>query len=126
MRNQIFTSSSITIFSIPLENVRKPVVFWRFQGYRNGILIWNGLINRFYNWTDGDAKSGLTSIKCRDLACDVEPPLLKNCKNLTMKLEGEFLFPISFSVTSFYIYQLHEGLGMRKMLSHSIRMLKNP
>ena len=36
---------------------------------------------------------GQTSIKCRDLACDVETPPLKNCKDLTMKLEVNYLFP---------------------------------
>ena len=33
---------------------------------------------------------GQTSIKCRDLAV---PPPLKNCKDLTMKLEVNYLFP---------------------------------
>ena len=43
-----------------------------------------------------------------------------------MKLEVKYLFPTSSSGLSFYIYQLHEGLGMRKILAHSIRMQKNP
>ena len=39
------------------------------------------------------AYSSQTSIKCRNLACDVEPTPLKNCKDLTMKLEVKYLFP---------------------------------
>ena len=41
----------------------------------------------------GVVDSGQTSIKCRDLPCDVEPPPLKNCKDLTIKLEVNYLFP---------------------------------
>ena len=41
--------------------------------------------------------SGQTSIKCRDLACDIEPPLLKSCKYLMVKLEVKYLFPTSSS-----------------------------
>ena len=70
--------------------------------------------------------SGQTSIKCRDLACDVEPPPLKNCKDLTMKLETQCLFPTSFSGTNVYIYQMPEGLGMKKILTHGVRMQMNP
>ena len=70
--------------------------------------------------------SGQTSIKCRDLACDVEPPPLKNFKNLTMKLEVKYLYPNSSLGANFYIYQLPEGLEMRKILAHGIRMQKNP
>ena len=51
------------------------------------------------------ASSGQTSIKRRDLACDVKPPPLKNCKDLTMKLEVKYLCPISSSGANFYIYQ---------------------
>ena len=57
-----------------------------------------------------------------ELACDFEPPPLKNCKDLTVKLEVKYLFPTSFSVANFNIYQLPEGLGMRKILAHGIRM----
>ena len=39
--------------------------------------------------------SGQTSIKSSDLACDVESCLLKNYKDLTVKLEVEHLFPTS-------------------------------
>ena len=74
----------------------------------------------------GGANSGQTSIKYYDLACDVKPPRLKNCKDLTMKLEVKYLFPTSSSGANFYIYQLHEGLGMRKILAHGIRMQNNP
>ena len=70
--------------------------------------------------------SGQTSIKCRDLACDVEPPLLKNYKDLTIKLEVKYLFPISCSGANFYIFQLPGGLEMRKILAHGIRMQRNP
>ena len=52
-----------------------------------------------------------------------------------MKLEDKYLFPTSSTVqfqlpnflTSFFIfiYQLPEGLGMRKTLSHGIRMQNN-
>ena len=64
----------------------------------------------------GDANSVETSMKCLDLACDDESPPLKNCKDLTMKLEVKYLFPTSCSGASFYIYQLPEGLAMRKIL----------
>ena len=71
------------------------------------------------------ADSGPTSIKCRDLPCDVEPPLLKNCTDLTMKLEVKFLFLTSSSGAKFYIYQLPEGPQTRKILAHGIRMKKS-
>ena len=71
----------------------------------------------------GDANSCQTSIKCRDLACDVEPPLLKNCKDLTMKLESNIFSEIHLQA---HISQLPEGLGMRKILTHGIRMQKIP
>ena len=71
------------------------------------------------------ADSGPTSIKCRDLPCDVEPPLLKNCTDLTMKLEVKFLFLTSSSGANFYIYQLPEGPQTRKILAHGIRMKKS-
>ena len=74
----------------------------------------------------GGANSGQTSIKFRDLACDAEPPLLKNCKALTMQLEVKYLFQTSFSGANFYIYELPEGLGIRKTLARGIRMQKNP
>ena len=57
--------------------------------------------------------SNQISIKCRDLACDVELPPLKNCIDFTMKLEVQYLFPTSSSDVNFYIYQLSEGLGMK-------------
>ena len=37
-----------------------------------------------------------------------------------MKLEVEYLFTTLFSGTNFYIYQLPEGLGMRKTLTHGV------
>ena len=73
-----------------------------------------------------DANSGQISIKCRHLAYNVESPPLINCKNLSMKLEVKYLFSNSVSSASFYIYQLPEGLGMSKILTHGIRMQKNP
>ena len=36
-------------------------------------------------------------MKCRDLVCGVEPPPLKNCLDLTMKLEVKYLFSTSSS-----------------------------
>ena len=39
-----------------------------------------------------------------------------------MKLEVKYLFTTSFSGAKFYIYQLPEGLGMRKTLTHGIFM----
>ena len=47
---------------------------------------------------------------------------LKNCKDLIMKLEVQYLLP---TCANFYIYQLPKGLGIRKILAHGIRMLKN-
>ena len=35
------------------------------------------------------ANSGHTFIKCHDIACNAEPPLLKDFKNLTIKLKGK-------------------------------------
>ena len=64
-------------------------------------------------------------IKCRDQACGVESPPLKNYKDFTMKLKVKYIFPTSTSGAKFYNYQLPEGLGVRKMLAHGIRMLKN-
>ena len=43
-----------------------------------------------------------------------------------MKLEVKYLFSISSSSVTFYIYELSEGLGMRKILGHGTRMQKNP
>ena len=63
--------------------------------------------------------SGQTSIKCRDLACDVEPPPLKNFKNLTMKLEVKYLYPNSALGANFYVY-------LFIYLAHDIWMQKNP
>ena len=42
-----------------------------------------------------------------------------------MKLGVKFLYLTSSSGENFYIYQLREGLGMRKILAHSIRMQQN-
>ena len=41
-----------------------------------------------------------------------------------MKLEVKYLFQSSFSVKNFYIYQLAEGLGMRKILANGTRNAK--
>ena len=43
-----------------------------------------------------------------------------------MKLEVKYIFPKSFSGANIFICQLSEGLGMRKVLAHGIRMQKNP
>ena len=56
----------------------------------------------------------------------LEPPSSENCKGLTMKLEVKYLFPTSYSAANYCIYDLLEGLGMRKILPHGIRMQKNP
>ena len=39
-----------------------------------------------------------------------------------MKLEVKYFFPTSSSGAHFYIYQLPEGLEMRKILTHGIKM----
>ena len=39
-----------------------------------------------------------------------------------MKLEVKYLFPTSSSGANFFIYELPEGLGMRKILAHGTRM----
>ena len=70
----------------------------------------------------GGANSGQSSIKCCDLACDVEPLQLNNYKDLTMKLKVKYLFPTSSSAANFYIYGLPEGLGVRKILAGGARM----
>ena len=41
----------------------------------------------------GDENYGQASIKCLDLACDVELAPLKICKDLTSKLEVKYFFP---------------------------------
>ena len=71
-----------------------------------------GLATLSYSGVQG-ASPGQTSIKCCDLACDVEPLPLKNYKHLTMKLEVKYLFPTSFSGANFNIHQFPEGLEMR-------------
>ena len=50
------------------------------------------------------ANSGQTPMKCRDLACDIEPPLSKNCNNLTMEFQVKYLFPTSSSKTKFMYF----------------------
>ena len=73
------------------------------------------------------ANSGQTFIKCCDQAYNVEPWLfLKNCKDLTMKLEVKYISPTSCSGRNFYIDQLPEGTGMRRILAQGIRIQKNP
>ena len=61
--------------------------------------------------------SGQTSIKCSDLSALMEPPPSENCKCLIMKLKFKYIFPTSSSGTNFYIYQLPEGLEIRKILA---------
>ena len=43
-----------------------------------------------------------------------------------MKLEVKYLFPTLSSDSNLYIYQLPEGLAMRQILAHAIKMQKNP
>ena len=43
-----------------------------------------------------------------------------------MKFKVKYLFPTSSSGSNFYIYQLPEGLRIRKILAHGIMMQKNP
>ena len=43
-----------------------------------------------------------------------------------MNFEIEYIFPTLSSGTVFYIHQLSEGLGMRKILAYGIRMQKKP
>ena len=43
-----------------------------------------------------------------------------------MKLKVKYLFPTSMPGTYFYIYQLPEGVKMREISAHDIRMQKNP
>ena len=43
----------------------------------------------------GGANSGQPSIKCPDLACNTESLPFKNYKDLTIKLEVKYIFPIS-------------------------------
>ena len=43
-----------------------------------------------------------------------------------MKLGVKYLYLTSSSGKNFCIYQLREGLGMRNMLAHGIRMLPPP
>ena len=66
-----------------------------------------------------------SNLKCSVLACNVEPPPLKNCKDLTMKLQVKYLFPTSSLGANFYIHQLPEGLRMTYILAHGISMQKN-
>ena len=68
----------------------------------------------------GGPNSGQISIKYPNLTCNAELPLLENCKDLTIKLEAKYLFPTSSSGTNFCIYQLPEGLRMRKILAYMV------
>ena len=43
-----------------------------------------------------------------------------------MKLEVKYLFRTSSSGANICIYQFPEGLEMRKILAHGIRIQKNP
>ena len=56
----------------------------------------------------------------------LQPLPTETCKALTMKMEVKYLFPTSCSGANFCIYQLPEGLEMRKILALGIRMQKNP
>ena len=74
----------------------------------------------------GGTNSGQTYIKCSDLAALMEPPPSENCKCLIMKLKVKSLFPTLSSGTNFFIYQLPEGLEIRRILAHGIRMQTFP
>ena len=43
-----------------------------------------------------------------------------------MKLEDKYIFPTTTPAANNYIYKLPKGLGMRKILAHGTRILKNP
>ena len=43
-----------------------------------------------------------------------------------MKMEVKYFFPTSSSGINFYISKLPEGLGMRKILAHGIRIGNDP
>ena len=45
--------------------------------------------------------------------------IVKNCKDLTVKLKVNYLFPTSSSGANFYIYELPEGLGKSKILAQT-------
>ena len=62
------------------------------------------------------ANSGQTSIKCRDLACNVESLPLNNCRDLTVKLEVKYIFPTSSSGLIFYVYELPEMRKYQRMV----------
>ena len=76
-----------------------------------------------YSW---GANPGQTSIKCRDLACDVEPPLLKIIRIWPWNLKSNIFSPTLSSGVHFYIYEMPKDLGMRKIWAHGTRMQKNP
>ena len=42
-----------------------------------------------------------------------------------MKLEVIYIFPTSTPDLNNYIYELHEGLGMRRIFAHGTRIQKN-
>ena len=58
--------------------------------------------------------------KCCDLACDAESTQLKSCEDFDIKLEVKHIFLTPTWSADFYIYQLPESLGMRKILVHGI------
>ena len=63
-------------------------------------------------------KSGQRFVKCCEPACGVDPPPLKSCMGLAMKLEVKYLFPTSSRSANVYISQLPDGRVMRKILSY--------
>ena len=71
----------------------------------------------------GGANSGQTSIKCCDQSCNVEPLSLKNWGFDHEVGSWNIFLQLHLQVQ---IYQLAEGLGMRKILAHGIRMQKTP
>lgn len=71
------------------------------------------------------ANSDQTTMKYCDLVCGVGI-IAVGKSGLTMKLGVKPLFPTPSSGFNFFIYQLFEGLEMRKISVHVIRMQTNP
>lgn len=71
------------------------------------------------------ANSDQTTMKYCDLAWGVGIIAVRK-SGLTMKLGVKPLFPTPSSGFNFFIYQLFEGLEMRKISGHVVRMQTNP
>ena len=55
----------------------------------------------------------------------LEPPPRENCKGLTVKSKVNYVFPTSPSSADLFIHHFSEGLEMRKIIAHGIRMQSN-